>query len=288
VKPAPFEYHAPGSLDETVELLARHGDEAKVLAGGQSLLPMLNFRLARPAVVVDINRIPGLDYVREEDGRVAIGALARQRRVERTDLPRLPLLGETLRWVGHAAIRTRGTIAGSLAHADPAAELPALLLCLDGSVIARSRAGQRELAAGRLFVAPLTTALRPDELITEVRVPTLPAGAGACLLEVARRHGDFALVGVVTVVELRGDRIQRARVALFGCAGTPVRATGVEQALRDQPPTAETIAAAARAATASLTPDSDLHASAEYRRRVAGTLVQRALATAAERARGRA
>jgi len=288
VKPAPFDYQAPGALDEALELLARHGDEAKVLAGGQSLLPMLNFRLARPAVVVDINRIPGLDYVREEAGRVAIGALARQRRVERAALPRLPLLGEALRWVGHAAIRTRGTIAGSLAHADPAAELPALLLCLDGSVIARSRAGQRELAAGRLFVAPLTTALRPDEMITEVRVPALPAGAGGCLLEVARRHGDFALVGVVAVVELRGDRIQRARVALFGCGGTPVRATGAEQALGGQAPTAESMAAAARAATASLTPDSDLHASAEYRRRVAGTLVQRALATAAERARDRA
>jgi carbon-monoxide dehydrogenase medium subunit len=288
VKPVPFEYHAARSLDEALDLLARHGDEAKVLAGGQSLIPMLNFRLARPAVVIDINRIPALDYVREEPGRLAIGALARQRGLERWAPARFPLLAEALRHVGHAAIRTRGTIAGSLAHADPAAELPALLLCLDGSVIARSRAGERDIAAGELFVSHLTTTLRPDELITEVRLPTLPAGAGSCLLEVARRHGDFALVGVAAAVELSGDRVGRASIALFGCGGTPVRATRAEQALAREAPTAPAIAAAAREATGTLASDSDLHASAEYRRRVAATLIERAVTAAVDRARGRA
>ena len=286
MKPAPFEYHDPRSIDEAVALLARHGADAKVLAGGQSLIPLLAFRLARPAVIVDINRIPGLDYVRNEHDGLAIGALARQRQLERWALDRSPFLRTALRHVGHAAIRTRGTIAGSIAHADPAAELPALLLCLDGSVMARSSSGQREIPARELFVSHLTTAVRADELITEVRLPGLPDGAGWGFLEVARRHGDFALVGVVAVVALRNGRIAQARVALFGCGAAPVRATPAEQALAGQAPTHGTFAAAAREAAGTLTPDADLHASAEYRRSVAHTLMVRALAAASERARG--
>ena len=287
MKPAPFEYHDPRSIDDAVALLARHGDDAKVLAGGQSLIPLLAFRLARPAVIVDINRIPALDYIRNEHDGVAIGALARQRQLELWALGRSPLLRTALRHVGHAAIRTRGTIAGSIAHADPAAELPALLLCLDGSVIARSSSGQREIPARELFVSHLTTAVRADELITEARLPGLPDGAGWGFLEVARRHGDFALVGVVAVVALRNGRIEQARVALFGCGAAPVRATPAEQALAGQAPTPGAFAAAAREAAGKLTPDADLHASAEYRRRVAHTLMVRALAAATERARGR-
>ncbi len=287
MKPAPFDYHAPGSIEEALDLLHRLGDDAKILAGGQSLIPMLNFRLARPAVVVDINRIPALDWVREENGTVTIGALVRQRRLELWARRHSPLLAEVLGHIGHTAIRTRGTIAGSLAHADPAAELPGLLLCLDGAVVARSTSGQREIAARDLFVAPLTTTLRADELITEVRLPALPAGAGWGFLEIARRHGDFALVGVAAVVTLARERIERAQVALFGCGATPVRAMRAERALAGQAPAPGPIDLAAREAAEALTPDADLHASAEYRRRVARTLMARALTAAVDRARGR-
>jgi aerobic carbon-monoxide dehydrogenase medium subunit len=286
VKPAPFAYHAPHALDEALGLLARHGDEAKILAGGQSLVPLLNFRLARPAVVVDINRVAGLDEIRAEDGRIAVGALVRQRRLEVWARQQFPFLADALRYVGHQAIRTRGTVAGSLAHADPAAELPALLVCLEGSVVARSPAGLREVRARELFVSHLTTSLRPDELITEVRLPRLPQGAGWGFLEVARRHGDFALVGAAAVVSLAGGRIAEPRVALFGCGATPVRATRAETILAGQPPTPEAVGAAARDAAEALAPESDLHATAEYRRRVARTLMARALGLAVGRARG--
>ena len=286
MKPAPFAYHAPRALDETLGLLARHGDEAKILAGGQSLVPLLNFRLARPAVVVDINRMSGLDEIREEDGQIAVGALVRQHRLEVWARQQFPLLADALRYVGHLGIRTRGTVAGSLAHADPAAELPALLVCLEGSVVVRSPAGHREVRARELFVSHLTTSLRPDELITEVRLPRLQTGAGWGFLEVARRHGDFALVGAAAVVSLASGRIAAPRVALFGCGATPVRATRAEAILAGQLPTPEAVAAAARDAAGALAPESDLHATAEYRRRVAQTLIGRALGLAIGRARG--
>jgi carbon-monoxide dehydrogenase medium subunit len=231
MKPAPFAYHDPKTAAAALDLLAEHGDEAKILAGGQSLMPMLNFRLARPGVLVDINRAAELDYLREDGATLAIGALARQRTLERWARGRLPLLAEAMRHVGHAAIRTRGTVAGSLAHADPAAELPAIFLALDGVAVARCRGATREIAARDFFLAPLATALRPDELLAEVRLPRPPAGAGWSFLEVARRHGDFALAGVVAIVALAGERVETARVALFGCAPTAVRATGTERAL---------------------------------------------------------
>jgi CO/xanthine dehydrogenase FAD-binding subunit len=257
-----------------------------VLAGGQSLMPMMNFRLARPAVVVDINRISDLDRLREEDGALVVGALARQRAVERWARAGFPLLATALQHVGHEAIRTRGTVAGSLAHADPAAELPALLLCLDGHVRVRSAGGQRTIAARDLFVAALTTSLRPDELITEVWLPTLAPGVGWGFEEVSRRHGDFALVGAMATVALDGSRVAQARIAVFASGPTPVRTVEAERALAGSAPTLEAIAAAARAAAAALSPDADLHATAAYRKRVAGTLVARALGAAVERARG--
>ena len=285
MKPAPFVYDAPRTLDDALVVLDRHRDEAKILAGGQSLVPLLNFRLARPAVVVDINRLPALDGIHEEDGRIAIGALVRQRRLELWARPRFPLVADALGHVGHLAVRTRGTIAGSLAHADPAAELPALLVCLEGSVVARSLAGEREVRARELFVSHLTTSLRADELITEVRLPRPTEGAGWGFLEVARRHGDFALVGVAAVVTLAGDRIAQARLALFGCGPTPIRATRAEAILTGQPPTPDTISAAARDAAVALAPDGDLQATAAYRRSVARTLTARALGMAIDRAR---
>ena len=288
MKPPPFDYLAPASVEEAFALLGDLGEGAKALAGGQSLVPMLNFRLVRPRHLVDLNGLTELAGIREDDGRLVIGAMTRQRAVERSALvrARCPLLAEAMPQIGHVQIRNQGTIGGSLAHADPAAELPALLVCLEGSVVVRSPAGHREVRARELFVSHLTTSLRPDELITEVRLPRLQTGAGWGFLEVARRHGDFALVGAAAVVSLASGRIAAPRVALFGCGATPVRATRAEAILAGQLPTPEAVAAAARDAAGALAPESDLHATAEYRRRVAQTLIGRALGLAIGRARG--
>jgi aerobic carbon-monoxide dehydrogenase medium subunit len=285
MKPAPFDYAAAASAAQAVELLARHGDDAKVLAGGQSLVPMLNLRLARPAVLVDVNDASDLDYLRESGGTVSVGALRRQRAVERWATGRLPILAEALRCVGHAAIRNRGTAVGSIVHGDPASELPALLLCLDGDVVARRAAGERAVRAADLYVAPLTTSLRADELVVEARFKLPRADAGWGFAEVARRHGDFALVGAAALAWRDGARIAGARLAFFGVGGTPVRAVAAEAALAGQEPTAARLREAARAAAAALSPDSDLHASAGYRRRVAEVLAERTLGAAIERCR---
>ena len=285
MKPAPFEYATAASAAQAVELLARHGDDAKVLAGGQSLVPMLNLRLARPAVLVDVNDASDLDYLRESGGTVSVGALRRQRAVERWATGRLPILAEALRCVGHAAIRNRGTAVGSIVHGDPASELPALLLCLDGDVVARRAAGERAVRAADLYVAPLTTSLRADELVVEARFKLPRADAGWGFAEVARRHGDFALVGAAALAWRDGARIAGARLAFFGVGGTPVRAVAAEAALAGQEPTAARLREAARAAAATLSPDSDLHASAGYRRRVAEVLAERTLGAAIERCR---
>ncbi|MBI2204186.1 MAG: xanthine dehydrogenase family protein subunit M [Candidatus Rokubacteria bacterium] len=286
MKPAPFAYHDPRSVDEVVDRLAEHGDDAKVLAGGQSLMPMLALRLARPAVIVDLNRVGGLDDVRASDGGVLhLGALVRQRAIERWATTPAPLLSAALRMVGHVAIRTRGTVAGSVTHADPAAELPALFAALDGVVVARSRQGERTIPASELYVGPLTTSLRSDEVVVETRWPLPPAHAGWGFHEVARRHGDFALVGVFAVVTVSSGRIDAARIALFGVGPTPVRARDAEQSLAGAAVGAEAIGDAARLAADALDPDSDLHASAWYRKRVARTLTERALTDALSRAR---
>jgi len=284
MKPAPFEYTAARSVAEAVAALARGGEEAKVLAGGQSLVPMLNMRLARPSLLVDINRARELDYIREADGAVRIGATTRQRAFERWASSQLPLAAEALSRVGHTAIRNRGTVVGSLVHADPASELPAVLLCLDGSVVARSEQGERVIPAGDLYVAPLTTALRPGELAVEARLTLPPAGAGWGFAEVARRHGDFALVGSIAVVSLdQSGRVVRARVGFFGVGATPARGSAAEAALMGQTPTPTLIKDAARAAAAALRPDADIHATADYRRRVAAVLAERTLIAALAR-----
>ena len=277
MKPAPFEYVDPRSVDEVVEQLGRHGDEAKVLAGGQSLLPMLNLRLARPSLIVDLNRVAGLDTITEREGTLCVGALVRQRALERWAIASAPLLATALRLVGHTAIRTRGTVAGSVAHADPSAELPALLLCLDGAVVARSRRGEREIAARDLFQGPLMTCLRPDEVVVQTRwrLPAQTDGWG--LHEMARRHGDFALVGAVAVLTLARGVIARARIALFGAGLVPLRAEASERVLVGQRPGSAVIEEAARAVVQGLDPLSDLHAPAAYRLSVARTLTSRAL-----------
>jgi carbon-monoxide dehydrogenase medium subunit len=290
VKPAPFRYHAPRSVDECLELLARYGAEAKVLAGGQSLMPILNFRLARPAALIDINHVTSLDHVALEDGVLRVGALARQRDLERHAevAARVPLLREALALVGHPAIRSRGTVGGSIAHADPAAELPAALLCLEGMAVARSRGGERAIPAEELFRGPLTTALESDELLIEVQFRIPAAGAGSAILEVARRHGDFALVGAAAVVQLdAARRVQSLRLALFGVGPVPMRSPKAEALLVSAEPTPARVADFRRLVGDAVEPDGDLHATAEYRRRVACVLAERAVGLAVDRGRGK-
>jgi aerobic carbon-monoxide dehydrogenase medium subunit len=285
LKPTPFAYSDPRSVDETIALLGRHGEDAKILAGGQSLVPMLNFRLARPAMIVDINRVAGLDTLAEAGGSLKLGALVRQRRLERWARERAPLLAAALALVGHAAIRNRGTVAGSLVHADPAAELPALLVALDGVAVARSSRGERRIAAAELFRGPLVSSVAPDELVVETELALPAPGEGWGLHEVARRHGDFALAGAVAVVGLRQGKIARPRVVVFGVAPTALRLTDAERALSGQPPAADVFRKIAEDACRALDAPDDIHATAGYRRRVSATLVARALTDAVSRAR---
>jgi carbon-monoxide dehydrogenase medium subunit len=290
MKPAPFAYFDPRSVADAVALLEEHGVDAKVLAGGQSLVPLLNMRLARPAVLVDINRIDGLDYIRETDGAIAFGAMTRQRAVERSELVRekLPLLHETMTFIAHPQIRNRGTIGGSLAHADPAAELPAIALVLEAEFQIVGPNGTRTVAAKDFFVTYLTACLEPSEILTEVRFPVQPPGAGWSFIELSRRHGDFALAGVAVTLTLANEgAIADARIALFGVGATALRANDAEAMLRGQRSGEQLFAEASAAAAASIEEAlSDIHASAEYRRDLARVLTRRALTEAAARAAG--
>jgi carbon-monoxide dehydrogenase medium subunit len=289
MKNAPFDYHAPRTVDEVLSLLAEHGDEAKVLAGGQSLVPLLAMRLARPSQLVDINDVEGLDGIRPLDRTgVAFGALAREREAERSALvaERLPVLAEALPLIGHVSIRNRGTIGGSMAHADASAELPAVAVITGAEMVVRSAAGERVVPAEDFFAGHFTTSMADDELLTEVRIPSGPAGAGWSFYEIVRRHGDFALVGVAAMVTQGLDNITEARLALIGVADRAIRASGAEAALVGQPANAEKFAAAAAEATRDLEPGSDMHGSSDFRRHLAGVAVRRALATAASRAGG--
>jgi carbon-monoxide dehydrogenase medium subunit len=284
-----FEYHAPDTIDEVLALLAEHGDEAKVLAGGQSLVPLLAMRLARPAQLVDINGVSGLATMEERTDAVVFGATVRERAAERSAVvrTRVPLLAEALPFIGHAAIRTRGTIGGSVAHADASAEIPCVMAALDGEVLVRSVRGERAIAAADFFQGHFTTALADDECVVAVQVPATDPAAGWAFQEIARRHGDFALVGVATMLSLDADdRIADSRVALLGVGDVPLRARDAEAALVGAEPNEQTFAAAARTATAGLRPASDVHGSAAYRTHIAAVAVRRALATAGARARG--
>src|SRR5688572_10218394 len=291
MKPPRFNYLLPRTLDEALGLLAQHGEEAKVLAGGQSLVPLLNFRLVRPAHIIDLNDIPGLDGIRVDDGRLTIGAMTRQRTAETSAVvrERCPLLAEAMPQIGHVQIRNRGTIGGSLAHADPAGELPAGVAALDGELVLRSRCGERRLAPHDFFVGYLTTAAAPDELLVEARVPVTPPRTGTAFMEVSRRHGDFALVGVAASITVdTGGVCTACAIALTGVGPTPVVVREASRALVGVKPTIDALADIGRRVATGLTPDSDLHASAEYRQHLAGVLTRRALARALERVDGAA
>ena len=288
MKPIRFDYFDPESIPEAVALLREHGPDAKLLAGGQSLVPLLNMRLARPTAIVDLNRVPGLDYIREEGSHLAIGALTRQRAIERSELvaAQQPLLHAATRLIAHPQIRNRGTAGGSLAHADPAAEYPAVALALDAQLRVVGPGGERMLAASDFFVTYLTTALEPDEMLVEVRVPVLPPRTGWSFQEVSRRHGDFALAGAAVTLTLDGETCSSSCIVLFGVAPTPVRATAAEEVIAGERAGNDLFESAGRAAAGALEePLSDVHATAEYRRHLASVLTRRAIAEAASRAR---
>lgn len=283
MKPAPFTYAACETVEEAVSLLAEHGDEAKLLAGGQSLVPLMNLRLAAPAVLVDLNRVSALQGI-SANGTIEIGAMTRQSEVEgsREIAAGAPLVIEALRHVAFPAVRSRGTIGGSIAHADPAAELPAVLLALGGEVVAQSASGSRTIPADELFQTYFTTALRSDEVLTRVRIPVAGDGQRFGIQEVARKRNDFALAGAVVVASVDGSGVcTSARVALFGVSDRPVRAAGAERALAGRSLDAEAASGAAEAAMGEIDPKGDAHASVGYRREVAGVLVRRAVAQAA-------
>lgn len=290
MKPAPFEYWSPTSVDEAVKLLSGLDDpgDAKVMAGGQSLMPLLNLRLSQPRHVVDLNAVEGVSGIARDDTILTVGAMCRQRVAERSAevAAAVPLVVEALGNVGHPAIRNRGTIGGSIAHADPAAELPTVALCLDAEMLAQGPGGVRAIPAAEFFEGFLSTALTEEEILTAVRFPVDGPGCGSAFAEVARRHGDFAMAGVAAHLQLDGDVIANARIAVSGVGLVPVRASDAEEALRGQPPGEEAFAAAAAATSAALDPPTDLHGSGAYRKHVAGVLVKRALTTATDRARG--
>jgi CO/xanthine dehydrogenase FAD-binding subunit len=281
VKPAPFDYYRPRSVDEALDLLAAHGPDAKPLAGGQSLIPAMNFRLATPAVLVDLNEVAGLSTLTANDGVLRIGGMTRHRTLECSEAVahEAPLLAAAMPFIAHAAIRTRGTLGGSLAHADPAAELPAVMLALEAVFTLRSRQGTRTVAAGDFFAGLFTTALQAGELLTDAAIPGRPPRSAYAFQEVARRHGDYALAGAAAAVSVdeRG-RCTTARVALLSVADRPVLAAQASRALIGERPTADAIRGAAEAAAAhDIDPPADIHASSAYRRRLAAVLTRRVL-----------
>ncbi|MFQ5631691.1 MAG: FAD binding domain-containing protein [bacterium] len=291
MKPPPFKYLAPKSLDEALEQLAEHGDEAKVLAGGQSFVPIMNFRLAQPAVLIDLNGISELFYIRDNDKNgLRIGAMTRHCEVERDELVKkhAPLIHETMPHIAHPQIRNRGTIGGSIAHADPAAELPAVMLALNASYRVRSKVrGERIIAACDFHQGLFTTALQPDEILIEISIPPMLSRTGWAFQEIARRHGDFALVGVAAAVTLDEKNIcQNARLVFLSVGDEPVEAHEATQMLRGQPITAKHIEVVSeKAATKDISPGSDIHASAAFRCHLAKVLARRALETAFARAK---
>lgn len=286
MKPASFAYHAPDSLAAALALKAELGDEAKFLAGGQSLIPAMNFRVAEPGALVDLNRLSELDYVRVEADELRIGALTRQRRLERDPLIRqhARLLWEAVPHIAHPQIRNRGTLGGSLAHADPAAELPVVVTALNGRLRARSARRERWINAEEFFVGLFTTALEPDEMLVEVALPPLPPATGTAFVEVARRHGDYALLGVAAVVTVQAAG-PRLRLVYLNAGEGPVVARAAAEALQGRALTPAVIdEIAAVAAERDIQPIGSLHASPEYQRHLARVLTRRALVMALERA----
>lgn len=290
MKPPPFEYYAPTTVEEALVHLAEHGYDAKPLAGGQSLIPMMNFRLAQPSVLVDLNNIPELSYIRPDgNGGALVGATTRHKTTGSDALiaKQIPLVHNAIPNIGTPQVRTRGTFGGSLSHADPSAELVAISVALNAQLKARSQKGERLIPAGEFFIGSFTPALEPDELLVEIQLPSLPGRSGWSLMEVARRHNDFALMGVATVVSLdEAGNCESARMAYLSAGDRPMEAHEAASILKGQKPTAEVILAAAeKASTVDIDPGGDIHATAEFRRHLANVLTRRALDEAFQRAK---
>jgi carbon-monoxide dehydrogenase medium subunit len=285
--PAAFDYRAPASLDETLSMLKQHGEDAKLMAGGQSLIPLLKLRFAHPEVVVDIGRLPSMNMVRQQDGHLAIGALVRHVDVENSKelAARVPLMTEAAHWIADPLVRNRGTVAGSICHADPSGDWGAVMLALGAEIVARSTAGERVIRADEFFLGPFTTALRPDEMVTEVRIPLPKGPSGGAYLKLERKVGDFATAAVAVQVELDGSHISRAGIGLTAVGPTNIKASAAERTLQGQNVSDELIAEAARQAAAAAEPKDDIRGSAEYKKDVVRVFVQRGLKTAIGRAR---
>jgi carbon-monoxide dehydrogenase medium subunit len=286
MKPAPFSYFRPTSLDEALNLLRTYGDEAKALAGGQSLVPLMNFRLARPQYVVDLNAIKALSEIKVDDRTLTLGAMIRQRQVEQSPSisARLPMLSVAVRLIAHPAIRNRGTVGGSLVHADPAAELPVVAIALDAAFELRSMAAKRSLSASEFYQGYLATAIARDELLVQVELALPPEDVGWSFMEIARRHGDFAIVAVAALLGLdRGRIVNFARIALGGIGPVPTRVASAENALMGNKPSAELYREAGALVAEAVDPPTDIHASSGYRRHIAEVLVRRALNVAESR-----
>ncbi len=286
--PAAFDYHAPGSLEEAIRLLGEHGDEAKVLSGGQSLLPLLKLRLGWAPHVVDIGRIDGLEYVREEGGELRIGGATREVALERSDVvrERYPLLHDATLVIADPIVRNRATVGGNLAHGDPANDHPAVMLALGATVVARGPSGERTIAIDDFFQGLFQTALAPDEILTEIRIPAPPAGSGGAYEKLERKVGDYATAAVAVQLTLSGGAISRAGVALTNAGPRPIRVTEAESYLRGKAPGEAVFAEAAKRAGAAASPREDWRGSVEYKKEMARVLTMRALATAARRAGG--
>ena len=288
MKPAPFDYHRPATLEEALALLERYEGDAKVLAGGQSLIPLMNMRLARPAALIDLERVAGLTGLRFDGDVLHVGAMTRHMEIERSAAvrERIGILSAAMPYVGHLAIRSRGTFGGSLAHADPAAELPALATLFDATFTIAGSGGTREVPWSDFFITFLTSCLEPAEILTGITLTLAPPQAGWSFHEIARRHGDFALAGCAARVELdaEGERIASARVALFGVDATPVRLLDAEPALIGLVPSAAAIADIAAAAAAKLEPATDVHGSTAFRRDIARRLIASGIRDAAAHA----
>jgi carbon-monoxide dehydrogenase medium subunit len=281
MKPAKFDYVKPAALNEAIEALAATDGEGKVLAGGQSLLPLLNFRMVRPTVLVDINGLKELSFIETRGDRVVIGALTRHREIEQSPLiaSKLPVMSAAMRHVAHLAIRNRGTIGGSLSHADPAAELPMMALFYGATIVAEGPSGRRNIPADEFFVDALTNCLEPDEIVVEIEFPIL-AHDGWAFEEVARRFGDFALASIAVAIRREQTGIADIRIGVMGVADTPLRLIGVEQELGGAKVDSSMPDRFSGLVTAATSPNSDLHASAEYRKHLLGALARRAMATA--------
>ena len=285
MKPAPFKYFVPKSIDEVLDLLDEYSPDARLLAGGQSLVPMMNFRLSRPTHLIDLNSVSDLTFISNGKDHISIGAMTRERTIEESELVSgsIPLLREATQQIAHMPIRNRGTIGGSVSNADPAAEYPAALLALNSEMIVRSIKATRRIKASDFFKGIMETAIEPNELLVEIIVPKPPQGSGSAFVEIARRKGDYALAGVAVQMALSGEIVSQLTLSACGVGSTPIRLSNAEKQIFEGGISENSMRLAARAAAIEVDPEADLHATSEYRRRLIAVLVHQALSTAKER-----